>query len=143
MHVVCPGCQAVNRVSPEKAHASKPVCGKCKAALVPEAPGFPLDAGDIDFEAQVNQTEVPVLVDFWGSTCPPCRRLEPELKALAREMAGKLKVVKVNVEQNRRVPGQFGVRAVPTMVLLRGGEVARCEGFRPLSELREWVNRSL
>lgn len=143
MHVVCPGCQAVNRVSLEKAETTKPVCGKCKAILVPEAPGFPLESGDADFETLVQQAKVPVLVDFWSSTCPPCRRLEPELKALAREMAGKLRVVKVNVEQNRRVPGQLGVRAVPTLVLFRGEELARCEGFRPLAELRGWVTRSL
>lgn len=139
MHVVCPSCKSVNRVSPER--AGRPVCGKCKAGLVLEAPGFPIEVADTDFETTVLESSLPVLVDFWGATCPPCRQLEPHLKDLAREMAGRLKVVKVNVEQNRRIPGVFGIRAVPTLILFQGGEVARCSGYRPLHELRAFVAR--
>lgn len=144
MLVVCPGCQAVNRVAPERAREERPVCGKCKSQLVPEAPGFPVEAGDHDFEAQVHAAGVPVLVDFWGASCPPCRQLEPHLKELAKEMAGRLKVVKVNVEQNRRIPGQFGIRAVPTLILFQGqGEVARSSGYRNLNDLRLFVRQAV
>jgi thioredoxin 2 len=143
MHVICPGCQAVNRVSPDRAQGAQPVCGKCKAALVPEASGFPVEVGDGDFEAQVKQAGVPVLVDFWGPSCPPCRQLEPVLKEFAKEMAGKLKVVKVNTEQCRRLPGDFAIRAVPTLILFREGqEVARSSGFRPLHELRAFASQA-
>lgn len=140
MHIVCPSCQAVNRVAPERAQEARPVCGKCKAALEPRAPGFPVEAGDGTFEREVRQAGVPVLVDFWGASCPPCRRLEPHLKELAREMAGKLKVVKVNVEQNGQVPNAFGIRAVPTLILFEDGhEKARTSGYQPLNELRQFI----
>ncbi len=139
MHVVCPNCQAINRVDPERKDR-QPVCGKCKTALEPRAPGFPVEVTDSGFEQEVVQAGVTVLVDFWSNTCPPCRRLEPHLKDLAREMAGKLKVAKVNVDSNRMVPGVLGIRAVPTLILFRGKEVARTSGYMPLSELRSFVN---
>lgn len=138
MHVVCPHCQAVNRINPER--TEQPLCGKCKQALEPRAPGFPVEVADREFEKEVVQAGIPVLVDFWSTTCPPCRRLEPHLKDLAREMAGKLKVVKVNVDTNRMVPSLLGIRAVPTLVLFQGKEVARASGYMPLAELRDFVN---
>lgn len=141
MNVVCPSCQAVNRVAPEKLSKSRPVCGKCKSELVPEASGFVIEVGDHDFESQVQSSQYPVLIDFWGPSCPPCRRLEPELVKLAKEMAGKVKVVKVNVEQNRRLPDRFGIRAVPTLILFQGSEIARSSGFQPLAGLRDFVSQ--
>lgn len=141
MHVVCPHCQAVNRVSPERVSQARPVCGKCKAVLEPRAPGYPIDALDSSFDTEVRQAEIPVLVDFWGASCPPCRRLEPHLKDLAREMAGRLRVVKLNVEQNSRVPGAFGIRAVPTLILFENGrEVARTSGYQSPAQLRQFVS---
>ena len=140
MHVVCPDCQAVNRVSPDRVSQERPVCGKCKATLEPRAPGFPVESGDSTFEQEIRQGGIPVLVDFWGATCPPCRRLEPHLKDLAREMAGRLRVVKLNVEQNGRTPNAFGIRAVPTLILFQDGrETARSSGYQSLDQLRQFV----
>ncbi len=141
MLVVCPECQAVNRVSPERVSQERPVCGKCKAVLEPRAPGFPVDVTDATFREEVVEAGVTVLVDFWSNTCPPCRRLEPHLKDLAREMAGKLKVAKVSADTNRMLPNSFGIRAVPTMILFKDGkEAARTSGYLPLDELRKFAN---
>lgn len=84
-----------------------------------------------------------MLVDFWGASCPPCRRLEPHLEDLAKEMVGALKVVKVNVEENRVVPDALGIRSVPTLILYDGKEVARTSGYRALPELREFIQSGL
>lgn len=143
MHVICPNCRAVNRVQAERTAQERPVCGKCKGALIPDAPGFPVAVGDADFAKEVLQSPVPVLVDFWSASCPPCRQLEPVLQELARESAGRLKVVKVQVERAQQVPAQYGIRAVPTLILFQGGEIARCSGFRPLEGLRAWLRQHL
>lgn len=140
MLVVCGACKTVNRVNPER--AEQPVCGKCKAALDPRTPGFPVEGTDSNFELEVVRAGVPVLVDFWSDSCPPCRRLEPHLKELARELAGKLKVVKISVDNNRALPGAFGIRAVPTLILYRGKEIARTSGYLSLPELRTFVKQA-
>lgn len=141
MHVVCPNCQAVNRVSPDRVSQERPLCGKCKTALEPRAPGFPVEVTDASFPQEVVEAGVTVLVDFWSNTCPPCRRLEPHLKDLAREMAGKVKVAKVSVDANRMLPNSFGVRAVPTLILFKEGkEAARTSGYQTLAELRQFVS---
>lgn len=139
MHVICPKCHATNRVEPEKITKASPICGNCKATLVLEARGFPEEAGDGNFEAQVLKSNLPVLVDFWSPTCPPCKRLEPILKSLAKELAGKVKVVKVNVEENRRIPYTYSIQAVPTIVLFQGKEVARTTGYQSMEELLDFA----
>ena len=75
------------------------------------------------FEADVLDSELPVLIDFWAPWCGPCRAIGPVVEDLAREYAGKLKVVKMNVDDNPRTPQQYGVRAIPNLLLIQGGQV--------------------
>lgn len=138
MKVVCPNCGALNNVSAEKASQAQPVCGKCRHALEPRAPGYPVKVTDQTFAVEV-PIDFPVLLDLWGPSCPPCQRLNPILKELAKEFAGRLKVAKLNVEENPVMASRLQVRGVPTMILFRGTELSRLVGYRGLSELRSFV----
>ncbi|MCW5891276.1 MAG: thioredoxin [bacterium] len=78
---------------------------------------------DDTFEREVLQSPTPVLVDFWAPWCAPCRAIAPTVEELSREYAGKLKVVKMNVDDNPRTPTQYGVRGIPNLIVFNGGQV--------------------
>jgi len=131
--VACPACGTKNRVP--TASAGLPRCGTCKADLPWLVAGT-----DADFAA-VADARVPVLVDLWAPWCGPCLRVAPALEQLAAERAGRLKVVKVNVDDNPGLQARFQAMSIPTMVLMRGGrEVSRRVGAHPLPQLRAWVD---
>jgi len=135
----CPSCGAANRVSPDKVSASvEAVCGQCGAAL--GVTTHPVHVSDEEFQAQVTQSSLPVLVDFWAPWCGPCRMVGPSLEALAKELAGRVRIAKVNVDDNPVMAGQLGVRGIPTMVLFKDGqEVDRQVGALPKAEIRRWL----
>ena len=82
-----------------------------------------IKVNDGNFEAEVLKSGIPVLVDFWAEWCGPCKMLAPTLDQLSSEMAGKLKIVKVDVDQNRELAAQFGIRSIPTLLVFKGGTV--------------------
>lgn len=131
--VVCQNCHTKNRV-PAMADGA-PQCGKCHSPLP-----WITDATDDDFAAVVEQATIPVLVDIWAPWCGPCRQVSPALEQLAGEMAGKLKLVKVNTDENPRVSQRFNVMSIPTLLLLNGGEVVDQQvGAAPAVTLRNWL----
>ena len=79
--------------------------------------------GDGDFEQEVLQAETPVLVDFWATWCAPCKALAPKVEAIANDYAGRVRVVKVDIDSNRRTAMNYNVRSIPTVLLFKGGEV--------------------
>jgi thioredoxin 2 len=132
--VKCENCGRMNRV-PASAQG-RPRCGNCKAFLP-----WIADAGDEDFAEIAENTTVPVLVDLWASWCGPCRMVSPALEQLAREKAGQVKLVKVDIERAPKLAQRFSVQAVPTLMVLNRGEViARQPGAAPLNILRSWLD---
>jgi len=139
VQVACPRCLARNRI-PEARLGDRPVCGKCRAELLPSAP-LALD-GEA-FERYVSGTELPVLVDFWAEWCGPCKMMAPEFAAAARQRTD-IRFVKLDTERNGPLAGSFGIRSIPTLVLLAGGKEAdRRSGAMSSQQLLAWVDSAL
>ena len=99
---------------------------------------------DNEFESEVINSKLPVLIDFWAEWCGPCRMLSPILDQLSEEMDGKVKIVKMNIDENPETPSKFGVRGIPTMLLFKEGkQIATKVGVQPKNVLQEWINSSL
>lgn len=130
--VKCPRCGATNRL-PSVEPGRKAVCGKCKAAL---ARGGPAQVTDTSFAADVEASDVPVLLDLWADWCGPCHMLAPTIDQLSAELAGRVKVAKLNIDENPATANRFGVRSIPTLLILKGGrEVDRIVGVQPKQEI--------
>ena len=100
-----------------------------------------LDVTDSMWESTVLQSDTPVLVDFWAEWCGPCRAMSPYVDKLAEELDGKLKVVKLNTQDNNEVPARYGITAIPTFLLIKGGEVVKqMVGSQPYDELKKAVD---
>jgi thioredoxin 1 len=98
---------------------------------------------DETFEAEVVKSDIPVVVDFWAEWCGPCKQIGPSLEELSIEYDGKVKIVKVNVDDNPVSPGQLGVRGIPALFLFKNGEmIATKTGAAPKSELQKWIDES-
>ena len=99
---------------------------------------------DQSFDQMVEESDLPVLVDFWAEWCGPCRQLAPVLDDLAEEFSGRLVFVKLNVDENPETPSRFGIRALPTMNIYKGNVVVGTQlGVRPKAALRKWIESSL
>jgi thioredoxin 2 len=135
--VVCANCHTKNRV-PAAADGA-PQCGKCHSPLA-----WIADATDADFADVVEKATIPVLVDIWAPWCGPCRTVSPALEQLASEMAGQLKLVKVNTDENPQVSSRFNVMSIPTLLLFKDGEVVDQQvGAAPKVTLKAWLHDKL
>jgi thioredoxin 2 len=133
----CPHCGRRNRV-PAVASGT-PRCGNCHRPLP-----WIVDAGDDDFASVAEAASVPVLVDLWAPWCGPCRMVSPALEQIAADRAGELKLVKVNVDTAPALQQRFGVQSIPTLLLLRDGQLAaRQVGAPPAPQLRAWLEQAL
>ncbi len=101
-------------------------------------------ATDETFETDVLKASGPVLVDFWAEWCGPCKMIGPALEEIGAEYAGKMTVVKVNIDENPQTPNNYGVRGIPTLIMFKDGKPAATKvGAAPKSQLKEWVASSL
>src|SRR5690606_8705727 len=104
----------------------------------------PTDTTDATFESDVLKSDVPVLVDFWAPWCGPCRMVAPVVEELSNDYDGKVKIVKLNTDDNPKVASQFGIRSIPTLLIFKDGEIAgQVVGFRPKSELAKHLDAAL
>ena len=135
--VSCGNCGRRNRV-PATA-AGTPRCGQCRTTLP-----WIVDAGDCDFADIAERAPVPVLLDLWAPWCGPCRMVSPALEELARTFAGRMKLVKVNIDAAPQLARRFTVQAVPTLMVLDGGRViSRQAGAAPAAALESWLTNAL
>jgi thioredoxin 1 len=99
---------------------------------------------DASFEADVLQSDVPVVVDFWAEWCGPCKMIAPYLEELATDKGAQVRIAKVNIDDNPLTPTKYGVRGIPTLMLFKNGEIAATKvGALPKSKLYEWVEESI
>lgn len=129
----CDQCGRSNRVP--VAADGKPRCGNCKAPLP-----WLVDADDDSFEDIVDRAHVPVLVDLWAPWCGPCRMVSPALEEIAHELAGRIKLVKVNVDTAPAIARRFEAQSIPTLIMMSDAQVlGRRVGAAPADQLRTWV----
>jgi thioredoxin 2 len=135
--VVCPNCGKNNRV-PAAARGT-PRCSNCHRPLP-----WIVEGSDADFADVADQATIPVLVDLWAPWCGPCRMVSPVLESLAHQFAGRVKLVKVNVDESPALAQRFQARGIPMLLVLRGGRtVAEQVGSAPEQVLRPWLEQAL
>jgi thioredoxin 2 len=135
--VRCETCGANNRVPPAAEGVAR--CAKCHSPLP-----WIVTADDSSFDAVAVRARLPVLVDLWATWCGPCRAVSPALEQVARRLAGRVKLVKVDVDASPAVARRFEVQAVPTLVVLKDGAVlSRRAGAAPARDLEVWVEEAL
>jgi thioredoxin 2 len=135
----CRSCSAFNRV-PESKKDARPVCGRCKAAL--ETSGAPQEVMGQELGDIIQQSPVPVLVDFWATWCGPCRMAAPLLDRIARARAGRLLVVKLDTDRNPDAAARHRIQSIPVFGLFRdGAEAQRQVGLPSEAALAQWVDR--
>ena len=139
----CENCGATNRVPPERLQSgAEPVCGRCKQRLALHP--HPLDVTDNTFAQEVERSPLPVLVDMWAPWCGPCRSVTPVVEDLARDLAGRLRVAKLNVDDNPITANRFRIQSIPALLVFKNGqEVDRIIGAQPKSEILRRVQRTL
>jgi thioredoxin 2 len=133
--VRCASCGSTNRVSAKRIKdQARPICGRCKTPL--SISSQPLIITDDSFNQVVELSSLPVLLDMWAEWCGPCHMLAPVIEQLSEELAGRIVVAKLNVDENPRTAARFNVRSIPTLLLLKNGqETNRIVGAQPKSEI--------
>ena len=102
-----------------------------------------VDVTDDDFDTVIGESAVPVVVDFWAEWCGPCKQMSPHIDAVSEELAGQIKVAKVNVDENPMVPSKYGVRGMPTLMIFKDGKVAATHlGAMSKQRIAEWIKES-
>ena len=136
LHLVCPHCNATNRVPSDKLQAELN-CGKCQEHLLTAHPD---NLGEAAFNAQLAKSDLPMVVDFWAPWCGPCRMMAPAYEKVSQDMQGKARFVKVNTEDEQSLAAIYNIRSIPTLAVFAGGrEITRQPGAMSAPDLARWV----
>ncbi|HEX7233293.1 MAG TPA: thioredoxin TrxC [Candidatus Binatia bacterium] len=133
----CPSCGATNRVPLSKLDQGlQPNCGRCKKPLPLD--NEPVTVTDATFASAVERSPLPVLLDMWAPWCGPCHMVAPVIEELAKQMTGRLRVGKLNVDDNQATAARFGVQSIPTLLVLKEGrEIDRIVGAQPKAAIMQ------
>ena len=140
LHIVCPHCDAVNRL-PAARRDENPTCGQCRQPLFA---GKPLDLSAANFDRHIGRGDLPVVVDFWAPWCGPSRSMAPAFAQAARELEPEVRLAKVDTESQQQLAARFNIRSIPTLAIFKGGrEIARQSGAVDAATLKRWVKSHL
>ena len=140
LHLVCPRCNATNRV-PRGKLTAEPNCGKCQTPLLEPHPD---NLGEAGFNAQLAKSDLPLVVDFWAPWCGPCRMMAPAFEKVSKDLHGQARFVKVNTEVEQSLAATYNIRSIPTLaVFSQGREIARQAGAMSALDLTRWISAAL
>jgi len=138
--VTCPHCGAVNLLASTDA-GNEPVCSECQHSLLQTEP---LELTADNFDHHLNNSDLPILVDFWAPWCGPCRRMGPVIDAAVQELKTVMRVAKLNTETQGEITARFGIRSIPTLIVFHQGEIVRQHsGTIDLAALVKWAKSAI
>lgn len=140
--VACPSCNTLNRAPREKlAAGNSGKCGNCGAPLFE---GHPVALNAQSFEQHASKSDIPLLVDFWAPWCGPCKAMAPQFEKAASELEPRVRLAKVNTDEEQALAQRFQIQGIPTMILFKGGkEIARQSGLMNAAGIENWVAQAL